>query len=111
MESLNSEAAAKNEEDAKTYKDAQRLEKKGPNKRMEAGKKLSPKYAADFQMHLAGIPLIDIDPYYKEKEVCSCLEIRLIEMMTLFSTCEQARSLTKWRICVYFCVTGVHCSG
>jgi len=36
---------------------------------MEAGKKLSPKYAADFQKHLAGQPLIDIDPYYKEKEV------------------------------------------
>jgi len=38
---------------------------------MEQGKVLSPKYMADFQDHLIGIPLIDIDPYYKEKEVCS----------------------------------------
>ena len=67
VESIDSEEAAKNEADAKKDKENKRLEKKGVNKRMEAGKKLSPKYKADFQEHLVGQPLIDIDPYYKEK--------------------------------------------
>lgn len=67
--SVDAEEAARNEEDAKKDKENKRLEKTGPNKRMEAGKSLSPKYAADFQKHLVGIPLIDIDPFYKEKEV------------------------------------------
>lgn len=40
---------------------------------MEAGKKLSPKYAADFQEHLVGLPLTDIDPFYKDKEVSLAL--------------------------------------
>mgnify|MGYP001800421460 FL=1 len=61
----------KDEDNAKKDKENKRLEKAGPNKRMEAGKGLSPKYAADFQKHLIGIPLIDIDPFYKEKEVSS----------------------------------------
>lgn len=69
IESLSSEEQAKCDEDEKNFKDAQRVEKKGATKRMEAGRQLSPKYAADFQKHLVGIPLIDIDPFYKEKEV------------------------------------------
>lgn len=69
VESLTSEQLAKNEEDARNFKDAQRLEKQGETKRMEAGRKLSPKYEADFQKQLVGLPLVDIDPFYKEKEV------------------------------------------